>query len=135
MLSHKSPYGEGSLAMSAGLPLSPGLAPTYNTMNTMSCVNSASQGYGGGYGPSISVGSMGAATVAGSCMAPASYSVANMPSCMGSMAYGGALTPVGSMSGSRGDLAGDPASPNSAALQRARADKSYRRSYTHAKPP
>lgn len=34
----------------------------------------------------------------------------------------------------RGDLGGGDTSPNSA-LQRARTDKSYRRSYTHAKPP
>jgi hypothetical protein len=34
----------------------------------------------------------------------------------------------------RGDLGGGDTSPNSA-LQRARADKTYRRSYTHAKPP
>lgn len=42
--------------------------------------------------------------------------------------YGG----VGTLSG-RGDLSGGDTSPN--ALQRARADKTYRRSYTHAKPP
>lgn len=139
MLSQKLPYGDGPLAMSAGLPLSPGLAPTY-TMNSMSCVTmpgvNPSQSYGGGYGAGVgvSVGGMGAPPVGGSCMA-AGYSAANMSSCMGNMGYGSALTPVGSMSGGRAELGGDPASPNSAALQRARADKSYRRSYTHAKPP
>ncbi|KAL0269876.1 UNVERIFIED_CONTAM: hypothetical protein PYX00_007464 [Menopon gallinae] len=52
-------------------------------------------------------------------------------SCMGSM--GGINSyAVGSMNNPR-DL--DASSPNSTALQRARADKTYRRSYTHAKPP
>ncbi|XP_077297226.1 fork head box protein [Arctopsyche grandis] len=140
MLSQKLPYGDSPLAMSVGLPISPGLAPSY-TMNTMSCVpmagvNPVSQGYGGGYGSGVSVGGMSTSGVGGSCMATGvGYSSANMPSCMGNMGYGGALTPVGSMSGGRAELGGDPASPNSAALQRARNDKSYRRSYTHAKPP
>lgn len=40
---------------------------------------------------------------------------------------------VGALTG-RGDLGGGDTSPNTA-LQRARADKTYRRSYTHAKPP
>lgn len=131
MLSQKLPYGEG-LAMSAGLPLSPGLAPTYS-VNSMGCVPShPSQGYSSGYGSGMS--SMGGVPVSASCMAAGGYAgPPTMGSCMGG--YGAPLTPVGSMSGGRGELGGDPASPNSAALQRARADKSYRRSYTHAKPP
>lgn len=88
---------------------------------------------GAGFGGNM-MGSMG---VNGNCMSSSmGYGSISSPmgqmngmaSCMGG--YGGALTPVGGM-GSAREL--DAASPN--ALQRARADKTYRRSYTHAKPP
>lgn len=56
-----------------------------------------------------------------------------MNSCM---AYNGSLAVSSMASVSRNDLAADDMSPNSAAgLQRARVDKTYRRNYTHAKPP
>ncbi|XP_060524575.1 protein fork head [Cylas formicarius] len=57
--------------------------------------------------------------------------ITNMASCMGTTMSGinNAYPQIG-----RGDLGGGDTSPNSA-LQRARADKTYRRSYTHAKPP
>ncbi|XP_076269147.1 fork head box protein [Rhynchophorus ferrugineus] len=60
--------------------------------------------------------------------------ITNMASCMSSMSG----TPMSGMANypqlGRGDLTGGDTSPNSA-LQRARNEKPYRRSYTHAKPP
>lgn len=54
--------------------------------------------------------------------------------CMSAVGYG-PLTPGGGAGVARDPLSlAEPDSPNSA-LQRARTDKSYRRSYTHAKPP
>ncbi|XP_056638032.1 protein fork head [Diorhabda sublineata] len=56
--------------------------------------------------------------------------ISNMNACMGA-----AMTSINNYNTvGRGDIGGGDTSPNSA-LQRARADKTYRRSYTHAKPP
>lgn len=80
------------------------------------------------------MGGMPMSGSAGNCMPSGSMSYgANMNSCM---AYNSTLG-VSSMSAvSRNELAADDTSPSSAAaLQRARVDKSYRRNYTHAKPP
>lgn len=87
-------------------------------------------------GMSMSGGGGGAGGVGGNCMTSAggmSYG-SNMNSCM---AYNGTLG-VSSMAAavSRNELAAEDTSPSSAAsLQRARVDKTYRRNYTHAKPP
>ncbi|KAK9496873.1 hypothetical protein O3M35_012901 [Rhynocoris fuscipes] len=117
---------------------SPTMTPTYS-MNSMSCVsmNSSPQaGTGTGFGtnmlgPHSGMGTM--ATMNGNCMSSTSMAYGNVnsvSSCMNINSY-----QMSSMASNR-DLTGEPASPNSvAALQRARTDKSYRRSYTHAKPP
>ncbi|XP_028155582.1 protein fork head [Diabrotica virgifera virgifera] len=57
--------------------------------------------------------------------------ISNMNACMGAT-----MSSINNYNATigRGDLGGGDTSPNSA-LQRARADKTYRRSYTHAKPP
>lgn len=57
--------------------------------------------------------------------------ISNMNACMGA-----SMSSINNYNASigRGDLGGGDTSPNTA-LQRARADKTYRRSYTHAKPP
>ncbi|CAH1164556.1 unnamed protein product [Phaedon cochleariae] len=57
--------------------------------------------------------------------------ISNMNACMGAT-----MSSINNYNASigRGDLGGGDTSPNSA-LQRARSDKPYRRSYTHAKPP
>ncbi|XP_022911916.1 protein fork head [Onthophagus taurus] len=83
--------------------------PTMTSMNGTNCMSSSVPMQYGAISPIANM----------NCMGPT----------MGSVNGYGA---VGSLSG-RGDLSGGDASPN--ALQRARADKTYRRSYTHAKPP
>lgn len=130
------------------------MTPTY-TMNTMGMtvggMTSVSP-QGGGFGSSVlssaGMGSMGAAmnSMGGNCMTSGAMGygsmgspLGNMASCMGSgmttMSSMGGYTAVGSMPSNR-DL-GDGGSPNSGGLQRSRVEKpsSYRRSYTHAKPP
>ncbi|XP_026468824.1 protein fork head-like [Ctenocephalides felis] len=126
----------------AGNSMSP-MPPTYS-MNSMGCVpmgmnaGSPTASFGANMLGSTmgSMGSMGSmAGMNGNCMSGTGMGygspMVNMTSCltpgMGS-GYNG-----GPMSGGRAD--GDAASPNSAAMQRARTDKPYRRSYTHAKPP
>lgn len=135
--------------------LSP-MTPTYTMnamgMTTMSSVSPQGNGSNGGgnfVGNGVlsasNMGAMGSAMNAmnGNCLSstPIGYGsmgspLSNMGSCMG-----GGMTSMASMSqyttmGTRGDLQ-EPPSPNSSVLQRARADKptTYRRSYTHAKPP
>lgn len=115
------------------------MASSYS-MNTMACVsmNSCSPQTGSGFGTNMLGSGMG--SMNGNCMSsPMGYGSIGSPmtnmngvtSCMGSMGGINSYT-VGSMNNPR-DL--DASSPNSTALQRARADKTYRRSYTHAKPP
>jgi hypothetical protein len=128
------------------------MTPTY-TMNSMGMTGMSSvspQGNGGGaFGNGVltasNMGAMSSAMNAmnGNCLSstPIGYGsmgspLGQMGSCMGS----GMGATMASMSqyttmGSR-DLQ-EPGSPNSAVLQRARAEKptTYRRSYTHAKPP
>nr|XP_036217287.1 protein fork head-like [Bactrocera oleae] len=92
-------------------------------------------------------GSMGAAaamnSMAGNCMTPSSMSYASMGSPLGNMGncMGGGMSTMAAMGGYSSMAAAasarelDTGSPNS--LNRARIDKptTYRRSYTHAKPP
>lgn len=141
--------GGGGGAMSSNSvvnSMSP-MTPTYS-MNSVGCVsmNSCSPQTAATFGSNM----LGSINMNGSCMSSTGMGytspMGNMNgvgSCMGGMgsiqSYNGALGPVGSMGVGRGELgavAGDAGSPNSAAaLQRARNDKTYRRSYTHAKPP
>ncbi|XP_066998429.1 protein fork head-like [Anabrus simplex] len=143
-----------SSAMSTVNSMSP-MTPTYS-MNSMSCVSMTTMNSCSPQAPSFGsnmLGSAGMGSMAmnGNCMSSTamgyggiSSPMSNMNgvgSCMGGMgainSYNGTLGPVSSMSSGRPELGGgDAGSPNStAALQRARADKTYRRSYTHAKPP
>lgn len=148
MLSQRSYSGEtttSSCSSVANMATAINSMASSYSMNSMACVsmNSCSPQSGTGFGSNMLSSGMG--SMNGNCMSsPMSYGSIGSPmtnmngvaSCMGGMStinsYSGALTPVGSMSNPR-DL--NPGSPNSAALQRARADKTYRRSYTHAKPP
>jgi forkhead box protein A2 nuclear factor 3-beta len=112
-MSSVSPQGGGTF--SNGVLGASGMGPMNPSMNAMNsnCITSTPIGYGSMGSP---LGQMG------SCMG----------SGMGTMA---SMTQYSSMAGSR-ELT-EPGSPNSAILQRARAEKptTYRRSYTHAKPP
>ncbi|XP_057337521.1 silk gland factor 1-like isoform X2 [Microplitis mediator] len=142
MLQSQKLYSEaGSLgnAMTSATMSSMGtMAPTYSSINSMGCV---SMGMTMGVGPSCSP--QGASGFNMSTMSPmgmASMGGGGMGG-YGSAAMGGGgacMTPVGYVGGtptSRDPLSlAEPDSPNSA-LQRARNDKSYRRNYTHAKPP
>lgn len=115
MLSQKLSYGDVPTSASLST-LSPGLAPPY--VNGMGCM--PAQPYPNLYSNNMVAG--------GSCMGSpgVGYSPpSTMASCMG----GGGAVPYGSLPREQ-----EAASPTSA-LQRARNDKTYRRSYTHAKPP
>jgi forkhead box protein A2, hepatocyte nuclear factor 3-beta len=143
-----------STSMSGG-NMSP-MTPTYSmnsmgmSVGGMSSVSPQSAGFSTSVLGSSGMTSMGAAaamnSMGGNCMgsAPIGYGsmgspLGNMGSCMGSgMSSAAAMASMGgysSMASSR--EMGDGGSPNSAAMQRARAEKptTYRRSYTHAKPP
>ncbi|KAK9754562.1 Forkhead N-terminal region [Popillia japonica] len=134
-------YTESSMSTASSNAMS-AMTSTYS-MNTMpmSSMNTCSP-QAPAFGSSIMNSGMPMTTMNGNCMpsvqmqysaiasSPISNMNARMSSTMSSVnGYGG----VGGLSG-RGDLSGGDISPNSA-LQRARADKTYRRSYTHAKPP
>ncbi|XP_035896613.1 protein fork head isoform X1 [Anopheles stephensi] len=138
----------------AGGNMSP-MATTYSSMNSMGMavggMTSVSP-QGGGFGTTVlgspGMGGMGAAmnSMSGNCLTstPIGYSsmgspISNMGSCMGGngMSTMAAMSGYSSVAGSR-EVLGDPSSPNSVALQRARTEKpaaTYRRNYTHAKPP
>lgn len=132
----------GSMGMSSVSPHSSGFnsASVIGQAAAAASMNAAMNSMGGGNGSCMTPSAMGY----GSMGSPLS----NMGTCMGSgmsssmAAMGGYSTVgggVGGMGGgppSRSDL-GESTSPNSALLQRARVEKptSYRRSYTHAKPP
>ncbi|XP_012257615.1 silk gland factor 1 [Athalia rosae] len=149
MLQSQKLYGEtgglGGAMTSAAMSSMGSMAPTYSSINSMGCVpmgmsmavgvgpNRSPQGASGfSMRSSMGMSAMGSGGMGG--YGPASMAVGD-GACMSTVAYG-PLTPRGS-SGvvSRDPLSlTEPDSPNSA-LQRARTDKSYRRSYTHAKPP
>ena len=140
-----------SASMSGG-NMSP-MTPTYSmnsmgmTVGGMTSVSPQSAAAAGfGLGSTAMGNAMNAMnSMTGNCMTSAPIGgygsmgspLANMGSCMGS-----GMGSMGSMTGYTGvptqrDLDG-AGSPNSAVLQRARADKpaaAYRRNYTHAKPP
>ncbi|KAF7991851.1 hypothetical protein HCN44_010652 [Aphidius gifuensis] len=165
MLQSQKLYSEagslGSAMTSATMSSMGSMAPTYSTINSMGCVsmgmpmgvgpncspNNLQAGFnmgtmstmgmssmgGGGGGVGGGMGSYGGTTMGGSsaCMSAVGY-----PSITG----GGGGVGGGGGGGNIGGVTRDtlslnePDSPNSA-LQRARNDKSYRRNYTHAKPP
>lgn len=146
------PSGNGSNGGSGNM--SP-MASAYNMnamqmsgMTSVSPQGAGSGNVGGGFGNGVlNTNGMGSLnSMGGNCMTSGAMSygsmgspLSNMGSCnmgIGSMAatmssYAG----VGGLNTAR-DL-GDGGSPNSAVLQRARVEKpsTYRRSYTHAKPP
>lgn len=141
--------GLGGAMSSAAMSSMGSMAPTYSSINSMGCV-SMGMSMGVGVGPSCSPQSasgfnmssmssaMGMASMGGGGIG--GYGGATMGggggggACMSAVGYG-PLTPGGGVGVSRDPLSlTEPDSPNSA-LQRARTDKSYRRSYTHAKPP
>lgn len=139
MLSQKL-YPDPVTSAMSGVNMSPAMTPTYS-MNSMTCVsmNSCSP-QSGGFPTNMLApggGAMASMQMNGNSMSSGSMGYTNMnSSCMGTINYNSGLGAVSAMSaGPRVDLANEGGSPNSAALQRARADKSYRRSYTHAKPP
>jgi len=150
MLSSQKLYPDATVASSM---TNSAMAPTYSSMNSCVPMNSSCspQGGAGGFASGMGLSSaagMGPMGMNGSCMSSAAsasmsaaYNSMGSPAamngaCMASM--GGYSSALNSASAS---MAGDTVpqgatSPNSAAaLQRARADKTYRRSYTHAKPP
>lgn len=111
---------------------------------SMSSMNAAMNSMGGGAGSCMTPSAMGYGSMGsplsnmGTCMSSAGMT-SSMAAMGGYAAVGGGGVVVGGMAGgppSRSDL-GESTSPNSALLQRARVEKptSYRRSYTHAKPP
>lgn len=126
------------------------MTPTYS-MNSMSCVSMApmncspqtpmfgSSMLNSGMSPSMQMNRISARMDTQTGMNETSQlgyttigsPISNMNACMGATmsSINNYNTAIG-----RGDLGGGDTSPNSA-LQRARADKTYRRSYTHAKPP
>jgi len=143
MLSHNKPYAtnqsdnplsnSADLAATAEPDMATSMPSSAYSMNSMCVSMNSCSPQASAFGGNM-MGSMG---VNGNCM-PSSMGYGSIGSPMGQMngmascmgGYNGSLTPVPGMGNPR-DL--DAASPN--ALQRARAEKTYRRSYTHAKPP
>ncbi|XKL69457.1 hypothetical protein PGB90_007226 [Kerria lacca] len=133
-------YGESAntaAGNSSGMSASTTNSYTINSMSGCLPMNSCSpQNFNSNMLSSSGSGVMGGMPMpgGGNCMTSGSMSYSsNMNSCM---AYNGTLGVSPMASVARNDLTADDASPNSAAaLQRARVDKTYRRNYTHAKPP
>lgn len=142
MLSQKL-YTEATSMASSSNAMSP-MTPTYS-MNP--CVSMAPMNSCSPQTPTFGTGMLNSGmpmtSINGSnCMSSTAMGYAAIGSpisnmnaaCMGNtMSTMNGYGTVGTLGG-RGDLGGGDTSPNSA-LQRARADKTYRRSYTHAKPP
>lgn len=150
MLQSQKLYSEagslGGAMTSAAMSTMGSMAPTYSSINSMGCVSMGmSMGVGvgpscnpqgaGGFNMSTMSSAMGMASMGGGGMgAYGSASMGGGGACMSAVGYG-PLTPDGGAGVTRDPLSlAEPDSPTSA-LQRARTDKSYRRSYTHAKPP
>lgn len=145
MLSSQKLYADSvSSAMSTAVnTMSPTMTPTYS-MNTMSCVsmNSCSPQNGGFGSNMLTGGGMGGMPGMNSnCMSAGGMpgygaNMTGVASCMSGMPpqYNGSLGSVG-ISGSRDLVGNDAGSPTPGGIHRGRIEKSYRRSYTHAKPP
>lgn len=136
----------GGAMTSAAMSTMGSMAPTYSSINSVGCMPMGmSMGVGvgpscspqgaGGFNMSSMSSAMGMASMGGGGMGGyGSASMGGGGACMSAVGYG-PLTPGGGAGVARDPLSlAEPDSPNSA-LQRARTDKSYRRSYTHAKPP
>lgn len=141
MLSQKLYSAEPSTMATSASAMSP-MTSTYS-MNSMSCVSMPSMNSCSPQTPAFGSSMLNS----GMPMTTMSMNGNGMSSSMGYTAIGSPISnmnaacmantmsygPVGTIG--RGDLGGGDTSPNSA-LQRVRgADKPYRRSYTHAKPP
>lgn len=145
MLSQKL-YSDATTMVSTANTMSP-MTATYS-MNSMPCVSMSTMNscspQSASFGSNMLSSGMPMTTMSmnGNCMSSSAmgYSgigspMSNMNQCMGgTMSSMNGYSAVGGITQGRGDLTGGDTSPNSA-LQRARADKTYRRSYTHAKPP
>lgn len=163
MLSHKG-YPDSSCSMGSMQPMS-AMSNSYSMNSatassmTMAGMNYSPQSFGtnmmsasmGGMGPTAGM-TMG---TAGTCMSPTMTAMTPLggmnslnqsmngmtsPACMGSMTGLGSMNAplvaaAGRDFGGHGGAGDGSASAATAALQRARADKTYRRSYSHAKPP
>lgn len=147
-------YPEASITSSASMSggnMSP-MTPTYSmnsmgmTAGAMASLSPQTNSFSTGVLGSGGMGAMGAAaamnSMSGNCMTSTPIGYGSMGSPLGNMGscMGGSMGGMASMGGYSSMASGrelDSASPNSAALQRARAEKptTYRRSYTHAKPP
>uniref|UniRef100_A0A336MZW6 CSON007181 protein n=1 Tax=Culicoides sonorensis TaxID=179676 RepID=A0A336MZW6_CULSO len=121
-------YSMNTMGMSAAMA---SVSPQSNNFSSLSAVSAA--GMGAAAMNSMSNNCMSSTPIGyGSMGSP----LGNMGSCMGgSMGAMASMGGYSSMASSR-EL-GDGGSPNSAVMQRVRAEKptTYRRSYTHAKPP
>ncbi|MCL4149542.1 UNVERIFIED_CONTAM: hypothetical protein GTU68_005641 [Idotea baltica] len=145
MMSQKL-YGDAMAPMSTAPPVSPMSQTSYgmNSMNSMMGMNSYQQRLPPNMDFSSSMGSIGAMGMGGQCMSPSMTSMSAFPPMNTPMqqmnGMSGCMTTIGSM-GTMNQMVPygrdlqEPDSPVSSALQRARQDKTYRRSYTHAKPP
>ncbi|XP_058802147.1 silk gland factor 1-like [Phymastichus coffea] len=147
MLQSQKLYGDAGGVSAAAMsnPMG-GMPPSYSSINSMAgCVSMGMSMNCSPQSPSAAAFNMSSAIGMASMgasgpMAGYGASMAGAPaSCMSGLpSYGplGSGPQAGGAVGARGDplALAEPDSPNSA-LQRARQDKSYRRSYTHAKPP
>ncbi|XP_043476762.1 silk gland factor 1 [Leptopilina heterotoma] len=137
----------GGAMTSAAMSNMGSMAPSYSSINSMSCVPMMPmERMSMGVGPNCSPQSPGAFNISSmsSAIGMASMGSGGMSysgsvmggggACMNSGGYASLASTAGSRITDSGISLTEPDSPNSA-LQRARTDKSYRRSYTHAKPP
>ncbi|KAB7496632.1 Silk gland factor 1 [Armadillidium nasatum] len=145
MLSQKL-YENTMAPMSSAPSVSPMSQTSYgmNSMNSMMGMNSYQQRLPPNMDFSSSMGSISAMGMSGQCMSPSMTSMGAFPPMNAPMqqmnGMSGCMTTMGSMGTMNqmvpyGRELQEPDSPVSSALQRARQDKTYRRSYTHAKPP
>ena len=132
--------------ISSAPPVSPMSQSSYgmNSMNSMMGMNSYQQRIPTNMDFSTSMGGIGAMGMSSQCMSPGMTGMGAYPPLNSSMqqmnGMSGCMSTMGSMAGMNqmvpyGRELQEPDSPVSSALQRARQDKTYRRSYTHAKPP
>ncbi|XP_066963068.1 silk gland factor 1-like [Macrobrachium rosenbergii] len=146
MLSQKL-YSDTMTPMSSSAPpVSPMSQTTYgmNSMNSMMGMNTYQQRLPPNMDFSSSMSGISAMGMSGQCMSPGMTGMGAFPPMNTSMqqmnGMSGCMSGMGGMGGMNqmvpyGRDLQEPDSPVSSALQRARQDKTYRRSYTHAKPP
>lgn len=144
--SHKMFAGDaGNLggAMTSAAMTTVGRAPTYGSINSMGCM-SVGMSMGVGVAPSCSPqdaggfnmsSAMGMASMGGGGMGGyGGTAMGGGGACMNAVGYGPLTSGTGPGVTRDPLLLAEPDSPNSA-IQRNRTDKTYRRSYAHAKPP